>query len=489
MESSRRAFLGLGFAALGATLVAACSSPAAPAATAAPTSASASAPAPTQAAAPAAQSSGTLAAATLVWWQNDGEQSNRIKPVTDAFTKANPQVQVQILVISGDMAVKLATSGAANTLPDLDYPRTFTTADYAIRGWLYSIDDYVKRDAKDVNVDDLDPLMTVKEKWQGKWYSLPENFSDIVVYYNKKLFDANKVDYPKDTWTWSDFRDTSMKFIQKDSSGKQTLYGADISLLAPNWINWGVLLGNGGQVVSADLKKSMVNSKQNADTLQFLADLIHVDHASPAPNELPQGVNPFGTGLVAMVLGGSWAVASMRDTVNGKFDWDVAAIPVGSTGKYGVNVEGGCYGIGSNKQADTAWQVLKYATSTSSINTEVNTILFSLPGRISSRADWLKVATTDNKPPTHAPVFFDILKNTTPEVPVLPYYTEFEPGVRQSRHRIMSRRDESRRHLTSARSGTERDYRKSHFLVEVRVTDREPLDGRPRSVTRANGPG
>ncbi len=441
MESSRRTFLGLGLAALGATLVAACSSPSAPAPTAAPaTSAPASTPtaAPTTAAAPAAQANGTQAATTLVWWQNDGDQSNRIKPVTDAFTKANPQIQTQILVIPGDMAVKLATSGAADTLPDLYYPRTFTTADYAIRGWLQSIDDYVKRDAAEVNVDDLDPLMTVKEKWQGKWYSLPENFSDIVVYYNKKLFDDNKVDYPKDTWTWSDFRQTAMKFIQKDSSGKQSLWGVDISLLGPNWVNWGVLLGNGGQVVSDDLKKSMVNSKQNADTLQFLADLIHVDHAAPAPNELPQGVNPFGTSKVAMVVGGSWAVASMRDTVSGKFDWDVAALPIGSTGKYGVNVEGGCYGLGSKKQLDPAWQLLKYATTTSAINTEVNTILFSLPGRISSRADWLKVAATDNKPPAHAPVFFDILKNTTPEVPVLPYYTAFSRAFDMRISGIMS---------------------------------------------------
>lgn len=439
MNFTRRAFLGYGLAGLSATLLAACSNqPAASPTTAAPTSApssggasptATSTTAPVQSGqatpAPAQSGSAQLPAASLVWWQNDGQQSNRIQPVYQEFMALHPQVKVEMLVIPGDMAVKLATSGAAKTLPDLYYPRTFTTADYAIRGWLYDINDLVRRDSKEIDVDDLEPVMTVKEKWQGKWYSLPENYSDIVVYYNKKLFDAAKVAYPKDTWTWDEFLETGKHFIQKDSSGKQTQFGSDIGLMGANWINWGALLGNGGQVVSGDLKTSIVNSKENADTLQFFSDLIHVHHVAAAPNQLPQGLDPFGSGMIAMHIGGSWEVSRLRDSVKDKFDWDVAAIPLGSTGKYGVNVEGGCYGIGGTNNVDAAWELLKFSTTTKAINTEVNTILFSLPGRISSREDWLRVAKTGEKPPAHAPVFFDILKNTTPQVPVLPYYSEF----------------------------------------------------------------
>lgn len=469
MTASRRAFLQLGLIGFGATLVAACSNssptpanptaaPAQPAATSASapssaagsTTATAEAPttaasaatsttattpaaavaAPTTAAAatqaPAAETSGQLQAATLVWWQNDGQQSNRIDPVTKQFMQQHPNIQVQMLVIPNDLALKLAPSAAAGTLPDIFYARTFTTADYAIKGWLYSINDYVTRDAQELNLSDLDPLMTIKEKWKGKWYTLPENFSDLVVYYNKKMFDDAKVTYPKDSWTWSDFRETGKQFIKTDSSSKQTQFGADIGIEAADWVNWGMLLGNGGQIVSEDLKKAVVNSSQNVATLQFLSDLIHVDKVAPAPNQLPQGMDPFGSSAVAMHVGGSWEIARLRDTIKDKFDWDVAAIPMGSTGKYGVNVEGGAYGIGgSTKYPDDAWALLKFSTTTQAIETEVNKILFSLPGRISAREDWVKVAQTDQQPPAHATVFFDILKNTTPEVPVLPYYTEF----------------------------------------------------------------
>jgi multiple sugar transport system substrate-binding protein len=403
------------------------------AATAAPAQATAAPAAPTATAAqaaakptaaPAAGAVTQLAPAKLVWWTNDGKLGDRVKPVEEEFTKKYPQVQVEDLVIAVPLPEKLAPAAAAGTLPDLYYARTFTTADHSIRGWLADITDYVKRDAKDVNVDDLEPVMTVKEQWKGKWYSQPENYSVIVVYYNKKLFDEAKVPYPKDDWTWNDFLDTAAKFNKNDGSGKQSQFGAETSALFANWINFGYLKGNGGEVVSDDFKKCLLNSKENADSLQFLSDMIHVHKVAPAPGQLPQGVNPFFSGICAMSVGGSWAIPAMRDGIKDKFDWDVAALPKGSTGKYGVNVEGGCYGVSSTKNKDQSWELVKFATSNYGIETMVNKLLFSLPGRVSNREGWLKSATSGG-PPKHSPVYFDMLKNVPAMVPSLPYWEEF----------------------------------------------------------------
>ena len=460
MATTRRTLLRAGIAGLAGALLAACAAPAptatpvpakpaapAPAtpaptqapAAAAPTAATApatptaapaaAAPAPTLApakptVAPAAGTAAQLAPAKLVWWTNDGKLGDRVKPVEEEFTKKYPQIQVEDLVIAVPLPEKLAPAAAAGTLPDLYYARTFTTADHSIRGWLADITDYVKRDAKDVNADDLEPVMTVKEQWKGKWYSQPENYSVIVVYYNKKLFDEAKVPYPKDDWTWNDFLDTARKFNKNDAAGKQSQFGADISILFANWVTFGYLKGNGGDVVSDDFKKCLLNSKENSDSVQFLSDMIHVHKVAPAPGQLPQGVNPFFGGLCAMNVGGSWAIPAMRDGIKDKFDWDVAALPKGTTGKYGVNVEGGCYGISSTKNKDQSWELLKFSTSNQGIDTMVSKILFSLPGRISNREGWLKVATSGGAP-KHAPVYFDMLNNVPPMVPSLPYWEEF----------------------------------------------------------------
>ena len=38
----------------------------------------------------------------------------------------------------------------------------------------------------------------------GTQYALPSSFSDVVLYYNKDLFDAAGLDYPSADWTWAD---------------------------------------------------------------------------------------------------------------------------------------------------------------------------------------------------------------------------------------------------------------------------------------------
>ena len=38
----------------------------------------------------------------------------------------------------------------------------------------------------------------------GKQYGVPGNFSNVVLIYNKDLFDQAQIDYPNDDWTWDD---------------------------------------------------------------------------------------------------------------------------------------------------------------------------------------------------------------------------------------------------------------------------------------------
>jgi multiple sugar transport system substrate-binding protein len=429
--TTRRDLLRMAVVGASGILLSACAStPAAPTETSQP-----AATAPTATAAPstkpaeptatmAASTNAQLAPAKLVWWTNDGKMGDRVKPIEAEFMKSHPQITVEDLAIPVALPEKLAPAAAAGTLPDLYYARTFTTADHSTKGWLADITDLVKRDAKEVNVDDLEPLMTVKEQWKGKWYSLPENYSVIVAYYNKNLFDEVKVPYPKDDWTWNDFLQIGKQFIKTDASGKQSRFGADTGIMPNDWVTWGYLKGDGGEVFSPDLKKCVINSKENVAAMQFLGDLINVHKVAPAPGQLPQGQNPFFSGLSAMHLGGSWEIPGLRDGIKDKFDWDVAALPRGASGKYGVNVEGGCYGISSTKNKDQTWELLKFAASNHGINVMVDAILFSLPGRISNRDSWLKSAAEGAKAPKHSPVFFDMLKNVPPMVPALPYWEE-----------------------------------------------------------------
>lgn len=61
-------------------------------------------------------------------------------------------------------------------------------------------------------------------KLGDQYYTLPKDYSDIAVYYNKKLFDEAGVAYPQAGWTWDDFYATAKQLTVKKGE-KTTQWG------------------------------------------------------------------------------------------------------------------------------------------------------------------------------------------------------------------------------------------------------------------------
>ena len=215
---TRRDFLrGAALAGVGAT-IAACA-PAAPApAPAAP------AAAPTKAAAaPAAPAAAPAAAqeAKIRFISNHGEADVPLfKKVLANFAAANPKIQVEYLDIAGtEFYNAINTQGAGGQLPDVWYTRTFDVPVYGSKNWTVDLQPLVDRDAKEVNVDDFWPAQVAQMKWKGHLYALPYDFSNMAIYYNKKMFDDAKVAYPaNDNWKWDEVLQTGLKFVKKEGN-------------------------------------------------------------------------------------------------------------------------------------------------------------------------------------------------------------------------------------------------------------------------------
>ena len=128
-------------------------------------------------------------------------------------------------------------------------------------------------------------------KWKGELYALPYDFSNIGIYYNKKMFDDAKVAYPtNDDWKWDELLQTGLEVRQEGREPDQDL-GLDMYLW--NWVFHGVMFGWGGKVWSDDFKTSLVNSKENLDCFKwFIA--ARKQGLYPEAGAMPQGVNPFG---------------------------------------------------------------------------------------------------------------------------------------------------------------------------------------------------
>ena len=345
------------------------------------------------------------------------------KAVLEKFAQKNPNIKIEHLDIGGqEFYNTINTQGAAKQLPDIWYTRTFDVPVYASRGWTISLQNMIDADAEEVNVDDFWPAEVEQMKWKGELYALPYDFSNVGIYYNKKLFDEAGQSYPPDKWQWQDLANLALKFVKKDSSGAFTNWG--MVLYNWNWVFHGLLMGWGGKIWKDDFSECIINSKENAECLNFFIS-NRKNGLYPEAGAAPSGVDPFASGLVPLTFQGSWATVSMRDMIGDKFDFDCTVMPLSPTGKSCINAAGGAWGIAANcKNVPEAWTFNKYLTSTEATNILISEPLRSIPGRKSSTELWNKKAAEGGKPPLNAMAFAKQMEIAN-AAPFPPYWQDY----------------------------------------------------------------
>ena len=99
----------------------------------------------------------------------------------------------------------------------------------------------------------------------GKQYALPTSFSDVVLFYNKDLFDAAGVAYPTADWTWADEKAAAKKLTDKAAG----VWG-DYQPVSYNEF-YKVLAQTGGSFLNDDGTKSAFNSDAGERGANWLA--------------------------------------------------------------------------------------------------------------------------------------------------------------------------------------------------------------------------
>jgi multiple sugar transport system substrate-binding protein len=120
-------------------------------------------------------------------------------------------------------------------------------------------------------------------KIDGKMYGLAFTFSTPIVFINGKLFEEAGLDPNNPPKTWEEVKEYSLKI--KEATGKDG-FG-----LAPNngWTTEGVILSNGGEVISKDRKEATFASKESVEAIEMWQDLYQNGaHAVGTDAELPE---------------------------------------------------------------------------------------------------------------------------------------------------------------------------------------------------------
>ncbi len=339
-------------------LLAACGGGGAPAPTSAP--ASTAAPATTVPPAATSVSGGAPVEITYMEW-GDPAELDVWKAIVADFEAANPNIKVNVDVSDWDSYwTKLKTLLAANTPPDVFAMDAPLYLDYQSRDVLLNLQPYI--DQTPGLLDGLFPGTLTAYKTADGYFGLPRDFQTIVVFYNKDMFDAAGIAYPKAGWTYEDLRKTA-KALTKDVNGdgktEQFGYVIDPWDFEPGMSE--IIWAYGGDLVSADHTKTLLGEPKSREAFQFLHDMMFVDKSIPDPNTTQQyGGDLFLSGNAAMMAMGHWAIPSYSEA---GFKWDVAPMPAGPAGQAtSVNSAGFVVGKDSKHPAE-AFAFLKFVLS------------------------------------------------------------------------------------------------------------------------------
>ncbi|NLL42681.1 MAG: sugar ABC transporter substrate-binding protein [Firmicutes bacterium] len=288
-------------------------------------------------------------------FSSSGDNEVHLERMREIFEEQNPNIKVNIETVGyGDYFVRLMTSVVAGTAPDAFELNFENFAAYAMKGTIQPLDELIEKSGFDISVSDPNALAAFRSG--GKQYGLPFSFSNVIVLYNKDLFDQAGVSYPTSDWTWAD---------QLDAATKIRALGEDIfGIFQPIQFHefYKVVRQNGGSLFNEDMTKFTVNTPENVETLQYMVDRVQKHNVMPTEEQL-SGMGDwdlFAAGRLGMLVTGSWAFPYMME--NCDFDWDIAVEP-GNTAKATHFFANGVVINKDTKKAEAAFEWIKFLSA------------------------------------------------------------------------------------------------------------------------------
>ncbi len=255
-----------------------------------------------------------------------------------AYEKYRPGVTVQVQELPNDNTyqTKLLTEKLAGSLPDIIATYDVLSPTLTTQGIEANLTPYL-------NSADLYPQSYWLSNFlasyimdsgpdTGQVHALPMEADATVIYYNEKEFGAAGVPFPTPTWTWSQMLADAKK-LEKSSGGKQVQWGiAD----TPDWqaVYNPLIKDYGGTAFGP--KSAGLGSRAALKAWATLIDPTTDGLAVPYSIYAAADYNAetlFQEGQAAMYIGVRAQLPGVRSATQGKFKFNVVAMPYILPGK------------------------------------------------------------------------------------------------------------------------------------------------------------
>ncbi len=254
----------------------------------------------------------------LVFQIWDQGQKAGMEAMAEAYMEEHEDVTIEVQAVGWDEYwTKLEASATSNSMPDIFWMHSNQIYKYADNGILADCSEIVDAaDYSEVSVANATGS-------DGKLYGVPKDKDIVGLLYNKELFDAAKVSYPDDTWTWDDLESASQKIY--DETGKYGYMAYSHDQIG----YWNFVYQNGGKILNEDGTQAEYTEAATSDAIEYYVGLQGNDWCPTQEQFANTGAaEMFFSGEGAMYYAGNWDLINLCTTyedMNGK--WDVAALP------------------------------------------------------------------------------------------------------------------------------------------------------------------
>jgi multiple sugar transport system substrate-binding protein len=321
--------------------------------------------------------------------------------VVAAFQAAHPEIIVDFQLLPyADYFTSLKTWIAGGTAPDVASLDLAMLQEMAAAGSIVDLNPIIEADGYDLSAYYQSTLDMFQNN--GGQFGLPASYSNVVLYYNKNLFDAAGLPYPDDTMDWATFMEYN-KALTKDTNGDGTI---DVFGTSRLWWPYYMLL-TGATPFNADATQCTLTEQAAIDGFQAMVDLTLTDKVAPSANDLAaqDDWHMFEGGRIAMYPIGPWSISEFNDVIK-DFDWDATTLPSGPTGKKVTFLFGNAYSVlSSSEQQDAAFTFLKFVTGAEGDQIRQDAGFEIAP--IKSVAEGSFLSAMEGKKPVNAAVFLD----------------------------------------------------------------------------------
>jgi multiple sugar transport system substrate-binding protein len=264
---------------------------------------------------------------TFMYWGSAFEKRS-VESMVEAFEASHPNIQIDAQHITGDYATKINTLMAAGELPDVAYLTEALALEFAEKGRILDMTDYVK-----IYPELANRLpQTYYYFAPGKTIGTNTAAEICTLFYNKDLFSEADVEFPPaspdEAWTWDEFVQAAQR-LTKDINGKHpTESGFDPNNIVQygvsfptSWVGWyPFLVSNGADITNEDGTEYTLNRPEAVEVLQKLQDLMFTYHVAPTAIQLYNMSTTSArleTKKVAMAIDGQWNLLDFASsTVN-----------------------------------------------------------------------------------------------------------------------------------------------------------------------------